>query len=205
MRRLEQFDLLKFIDPRLHFDQQSAQLFVAAERSSSWFDLLYTDENYQRWLLYLYCLLDPLSEKGIARVCTWLDLQPKYQYPLLDEMPRGCAALKAAERQSALRKEAKNSQIYHWFCGLSLEIILFLMARTGDEQVRKWISSYVTHLRGVRVVLNGNDLIGLGLQPGPHFHKVFLSLLDARLDGQISSREEEVAWVQREYLSGTTD
>ncbi len=201
LRRLEQFELLKFIDPRLHFNPQSAQLFVAAERSSSWFDLLYTGEEYQRWLVYLFCLLDSLSDKGVARVTRWLDLPLKYQQPLLEEMPRGRAALKDVCRLAKMRKNLPNSQIYHWFCGLSLEIILFLMARTSDERVRKWISQYVTHLRKVRGELDGHDLIKLGLKPGPHFHQVFLRLLDARLDGQISSREEEVALVRQEFLA----
>ncbi|HEY5674583.1 MAG TPA: CBS domain-containing protein [Malonomonas sp.] len=201
LRRLEQFELLKFIDPRLHFDQRSAQLFFAAERANSWFDLLYTGEKYQRWLVYFFCLLDPLSEKGVARVCQWLDLQPRYQQPLLEQMPRGRTALKIALRQSIQQKSAKNSEVFHWFNGLSLEIILFLMARTNDERVRKWISLYVTQLRKIKVVLDGKDLIALGLQPGPGFHQVFLALLDARLDGEISSRDDEVALVLREFSS----
>jgi tRNA nucleotidyltransferase (CCA-adding enzyme) len=199
LRRLEQFELLKSIDPRLHFDQHSAQMFVAAERANSWFDLLYTGESYQRWLVYFFCLLDQLSEKGVARVCLWLDLQPKYQLLLLEQMPQGRAALKAALRQSAIQKTAKNSEIYHWFCGLSLEIVLFLMAKIEDERVRKWISLYVTQLRKVRVILDGKDLIALGLRPGRGFHQVFLALLDARLDGEIVSREDEVALVRREF------
>ncbi len=200
LRRMGQFDLLKFIDSRLSFDQSSAQLFVAAERSCSWFDLLYTGEAYQRWLVYLFCLLDPLSEKGLARVCRWLGLQPKYQELLLNELPRGKQALQAAQRASQRCGTAKNSQIFAWFCGLSLEIILFLMARTAEDQVRKWISHYVTQLRNVEVLLDGHDLIALGLQPGKHFHQVFLSLLNARLDGEVSSRADEERLVQAQFL-----
>ncbi len=201
LRRMEQFDLLKFIDSRLSFDQASARLFVTAERSCSWFDLLYTGEDYQRWLVYLFCLLDPLSDKGLARVCRWLDLQPKYQEQLLTQLPSGGQALRVAQRQANSRGIASNSEIFHWFCGLSLEVILFLMARTADERVRKWISHYVTQLRNVQVILNGNDLIALGLQPGKHFHQVFLALLNARLDGTISSREDEERLVQERFVS----
>jgi tRNA nucleotidyltransferase (CCA-adding enzyme) len=191
LRRLEQFDLLKFIDPYLHFDQKTAQLIVAAEKSSSWFDLLYTGEEYRRWLLYLICLLSPLSPKGILRVCCWLDLQPKYQNLFLAQLPKGTKALKAAQFRAQSGNTPVNSEIYHWFNNLSLEMILFLMSRTENDQVRKWISQYVTSLRKVRVLLDGNGLIELGLQPGPHFHNVFLALLDARLNGQVRSLEEE--------------
>ncbi len=200
LRRMEQFDLLKFIDARLTFDQSSARLIVAAERACSWFDLLYTGERYHRWLAYLICLLEPLSEKGMARVCRWLDLQLRYRELLLEELPKGLYALRAAQRRSQSKRVASNSEIFHWFCGLSLEVILYLMARTADEQVRKWISQYVTHLRKVEVVLNGHDLIELGLRPGKHFHGVFLALLNARLDGEISSKTDEIEMVRSRFL-----
>jgi tRNA nucleotidyltransferase (CCA-adding enzyme) len=201
LRRLEQFDLLKFIDPYLHFDRKTAQLIVAAEKSSSWFDLLYTGEEYRRWLLYLICLLSPLSPKGILRVCCWLDLQPKYQNLFLAQLPKGTKALKAAQFRAQSGKIPENSEIYHWFNNLSLEMILFLMSRTENDQVRKWISQYVTSLRKVRVLLDGNALIELGLQPGPHFHNVFLALLDARLNGQVRSLEEEKDLVRGRFLA----
>jgi tRNA nucleotidyltransferase (CCA-adding enzyme) len=191
LRRLEQFDLLKFIDPRLHFGRKSAQMIVAAEKTSSWFDLLYTGEKYHRWLVYLFCLLNSLSEKGMLRVCRWLNLQPKYQELLLMQLPKGRRALKAAHYRAESGRTPKNSEIYHWFNGMSLELLLFLMAWTDDDQVRKWISQYVTTFRKVRVLLDGKGLIALGLEPGPYFHKVFLRLLDARLNGQISSLEDE--------------
>ncbi len=200
LRRLEQFDLLKFIDPHLRFDRKSAQMIVAAEKSSSWFDLLYTGEKYHRWLLYLLCLLSSLSHKGILRVCRWLDLQPKYQDLLLSQLQKGLQSLKLANFFAERGKPPKNSDIYHWFNGLSLEMILFLMSRTEHENVRKWISQYVTHLRKIRVLLDGNGLIDLGLQPGPHFHKVFLTLLDARLNGEIRTLEDEKSLVREQFV-----
>lgn len=200
LRRLEQFDLLKFIDPRLRFDQKSVQLFISAERASSWFDLLYTGESYHRWLLYLFCLLGTLSEKGMVRVCNWLCLQPKYQDLLLEQLPKGDKALRIASRRARQKSEPRNSEVYHWFSGLSLEMILFLMSLTNDERVGKWISNYVTHLRKVRVILDGKDLIELGLSPGPHFHDIFLCLHNARLDGEIRSVAEEKALVRDRFL-----
>ncbi|NOY13426.1 MAG: CBS domain-containing protein [Deltaproteobacteria bacterium] len=199
LRRLEQFDLLKFIDPHLHFDQKSAQLIVAAEKASSWFDLLYTGEDYHRWLLNLFCLLSRLSHKGLLRVCRWLDLQPKYRELLLTQLPNGKRALEAAHGCARSGRIPQNSEIYHWFSGFSLEMVLFLMAWTEDDQVRKWISQYVTKLRKVRAIIDGKGLIELGLQPGPHFHQVFLMLLDAHLNGQICSLAEEKALVRNRY------
>ncbi|MCK4502279.1 MAG: CBS domain-containing protein, partial [Desulfuromonadales bacterium] len=128
--RLDQFELLKFIDPQLRFEPQTASLFVAAERASSWFDLLYTGESYQRWLLYLFCLFDNLSEKGVNRVSSWLGVQPKDSVLLLEQLPKAKQLLKLIKQRRNERADPKNSEIYSWFDGLSVEVILYLMARS---------------------------------------------------------------------------
>ena len=202
LNRLEQFDLLKFIDPRLHFSQQTASLFVAAEQSSSWFDLLYTGEQYRRWLLYLLCLLDDLTEKGVARVTLWLGMQPKDRLLLNQQLPAAKRLLKLVRQRRSSPGEPKNSTIYFWLNDFSLEIILFLMARSENEQFRQWISLYMTDLRREKVILDGDALISLGLTPGRYFKDIFKALLEARLNGEIVTRDDEIALVQKNF-SGT--
>ncbi len=48
-------------------------------------------------------------------------------------------------------------------------------------------------------LLNGRDLIDLGLRPGPRFKDILTAVEDAQLDGQVSSREAALAWV-RQYV-----
>ena len=68
---------------------------------------------------------------------------------------------------------------------------MYLGARTFNEQVRRHVSLYITHLRHVRCELDGNSLRELGLTPGPHFGPIMKRLLSARLDGEVTSIEEE--------------
>ena len=46
-------------------------------------------------------------------------------------------------------------------------------------------------------LLTGNDLQGLGYQPGPLFSKILRSLEDAQLEGLVRSREEAIAFVAK--------
>ena len=94
--RLDQLDLLKFIDPQLSFSRPTASLFVAAERASSWFDLLYTGESYRRWLVYLFCLFDKMSEKGVIRVADWLGVSLQDRVLLFEQLPKAKQLLKDA-------------------------------------------------------------------------------------------------------------
>lgn len=46
-------------------------------------------------------------------------------------------------------------------------------------------------------LISGDDLIGLGLKPGPEFKEVLRSIEDAQLEGSIRTREEALAQVRR--------
>jgi tRNA nucleotidyltransferase (CCA-adding enzyme) len=197
--RLDQFNLLKFIDPQLRFDQHTASLFIAAERASSWFDLLYTGECYRRWLLYLFCLFENLSEKGINRVSEWLGMSSADRILILEQLPKAKQLLKLIKLRRIKKTNPQNSEIYSWFDGLAVEVILYLMACSDDENLRKWISLYMTDLRKEKVILNGRDLIALGFSPGWNFQNIFEVLLKARLNQEISSREEELLLVKQKF------
>jgi len=57
--------------------------------------------------------------------------------------------------------------------------------------VREHLSRYWETYRHVKPVLSGNDLKAMGYKPGPIFGEVLDTLRDMRLDGQLSSEEEE--------------
>ncbi len=200
LERLDQFELLKFIDPQLRFDRQTASLFVAAEQASSWFDLLYTEEIYRRWLVYLFCMFESIPDKGLVRVSAWLCVQPKVEVLLLEQLPRARQLLKAIKQRRNRHVTPQNSEIYAWFNGFSLEVILYLMARSENEVMRKWISLYVTKLRKEKIILNGADLIALGFSPGRQFQEIADFILQERLNTGTKSREEEIALVKTHFF-----
>lgn len=45
-------------------------------------------------------------------------------------------------------------------------------------------------------LLTGRDLISLGLTPGPRFGRLLEALLDAQLEGEVTSRDQALAWVR---------
>jgi poly(A) polymerase len=46
-------------------------------------------------------------------------------------------------------------------------------------------------------LLNGRDLIALGLPPGPRFKEILLALEEAQLEGRLYTREDALAWVRQ--------
>ena len=45
-------------------------------------------------------------------------------------------------------------------------------------------------------LIDGNDLIALGLAPGPKFREILGEVEEAQLDGRLCSRDEALAWVR---------
>jgi tRNA nucleotidyltransferase (CCA-adding enzyme) len=71
-----------------------------------------------------------------------------------------------------------------------------MMAKAKQDKAKKYISLYLTQLRTVKVELSGNDLKKMGIPPGPRYRKLLAELLDAKLDGRVRTREEEMAFVR---------
>jgi poly(A) polymerase len=46
--------------------------------------------------------------------------------------------------------------------------------------------------------LSGDDLIALGLNPGPHFRRLLDEVYDAQLEGRVTSRDQALEWVRRQ-------
>jgi tRNA nucleotidyltransferase (CCA-adding enzyme) len=68
--------------------------------------------------------------------------------------------------------------------------------------LRARLSEYLARWRFIEAELNGDDLLALGLPPGPNFARWLRGLRAARLDGRVSDRDGELsllrAWSQME-------
>jgi tRNA nucleotidyltransferase (CCA-adding enzyme) len=75
--------------------------------------------------------------------------------------------------------------------GLPIEVLLHLMAR-ADENSRRQFSIFVTNLSLVKSEIDGNDLKALGLKPCPLYREILDRIRDAKLDGRVVSKEDEL-------------
>jgi tRNA nucleotidyltransferase (CCA-adding enzyme) len=95
------------------------------------------------------------------------------------------------------------SEVYRLLAPYSGPAILVVWVATDSRGVRAHLSHYWETYRHVKPVLSGNDLKAMGYKPGPLFGEVLDALRDARLDGQLSSEEEERR-LAREMLKAAT-
>jgi tRNA nucleotidyltransferase (CCA-adding enzyme) len=75
---------------------------------------------------------------------------------------------------------------------------------TDSAQARAYVDKYRAEWRQVQAELNGNDLKALGLKPGPEFKEILTALRAQRLDGKITTRAQEEAFVQNWLKQGAS-
>ena len=95
-----------------------------------------------------------------------------------------------------------RSQMYEWLRDCSPQAIRASIIASDSPLVRQRFRLFLSKLRRLRPSLNGDDLRSLGLPPGPQMGQILKRLHAARLDGEVSTREEETALVQKLLTSG---
>jgi tRNA nucleotidyltransferase (CCA-adding enzyme) len=176
-------------------------LFAAAERALNWFELLYTEEECDPFLVRMLCLFNELPRRELKKTLVALEMKVGWQKIFNTEVVQAHKALVALTRATERSTVPVDSRIYRWLNPLSLETLTYLLALSKSEDVRRMISTYVTRLRHLRIKLDGHDLAAMGLPPGKQYAKILTALLDARIDGSVLSREDEIQWVKKRFLS----
>jgi tRNA nucleotidyltransferase (CCA-adding enzyme) len=72
-----------------------------------------------------------------------------------------------------------------------------MMAIAKNKAVKKSISHFFTDLRRTKLSLKGRDLKKMGLPPGPVYRQVMEAVLDARLDGTVKSKKDEIEFARQ--------
>ncbi len=67
---------------------------------------------------------------------------------------------------------------------------------TDSTPVRRWLKLYQDKLCHVRTTLTGRDLSEMGIPSGPTMKIILREVLNARLDGKVRNREDEIAIVK---------
>ncbi|MBI4297244.1 MAG: CCA tRNA nucleotidyltransferase [Chloroflexi bacterium] len=90
-------------------------------------------------------------------------------------------------------------RIYHHLHPFSPLTLRAVSLALGPGMPKGCIDLYLDRLRSLSPFLDGDDLRRMGVSPGPRLGRMLRALLEAKLEGKVSSREEEQALV-KEWL-----
>jgi tRNA nucleotidyltransferase (CCA-adding enzyme) len=197
LKRMKDFNLFHFLHPNFKFDEQAEAFFERIHHVLSWFDLLFLEEKYERWLIYFYGLIDFLKETEIEELCQRLAMNEKLKKRVIEGKLQADQALLQISSWINAERRPKRSEIYDVLAPLSTESRLFMMAKTTQVATRRFISLYFTQLKDTKPILRGTDLIQMGMKSGPSIKRALTDLLKARLDEQVMTRQDEMEYVSK--------
>jgi tRNA nucleotidyltransferase (CCA-adding enzyme) len=198
LRRMKDFDLLQFIHPGLRGTVEAERLFTGIGETLTWFRLLYLDLKIEKWYLYFLGLLDRIKDTAVEETLERLSVPARLRERMRQARVRYRDVLYVFNKEPGL----PPSRVYDLLAPLETEAVLLMMAKAKQETAKKYISLYLTHLRSVKVMLTGDDLKALGILPGPRYREILKELLDAKLDGLVRNRGEELEFARKK--SGIT-
>ncbi len=197
VEKMDKLGLLPFIHPKLRLTPSVKEIFSKIDEVLAWYDLLFMEEKAASWIIYMTALFKDIPTSEVQALSKRLSLPKRCARVFLE------AHKKTPHAARLLAKGLKDpSEIYTTLRSLALETILYTMAYSTHDEVKKAISLYLTQLRKVKTSLTGKDLVAMGLEPGPVFAEILENLKVASLRGKVSSKEEEIALVNKMLNEG---
>jgi tRNA nucleotidyltransferase (CCA-adding enzyme) len=136
--------------------------------------------------LYLALMAYKLDTEPTEQLIAYLQLNK-----VLSRILRDCQKIRAGI-EVLYEEILQPSAIYQVLNGYSEEALVANFIACGSAEARHNIRLYLDELRYVKTLLNGDDLVALGIKQGPSIKLLLGLLLDARLDGEVATREDEV-------------
>ena len=108
------------------------------------------------------------------------------------------------DRFQELLPGMKNSDIYEKLRGLSLESLHVArsMSSSANSGLSAQIDLYLNDLSQISMSVTGNDLLDMGIPEGAEMGRILSSIHKELLDGQVTSREEQVKLARKIFLGG---
>lgn len=90
------------------------------------------------------------------------------------------------------------SELYNMLSGLEPESVKAATIACRNKEISQLLEHYLSELRNMKSILNGDDLLCLGVSRGPEIGEMLQKLLNARLDAILKTREDEEQFVRRQ-------
>ncbi|GAB6887963.1 CBS domain-containing protein [Desulfothermus okinawensis JCM 13304] len=195
IKRMESFDILYKIHPVLKLNNKKIEVLEGVKKVLDWYGLLYTSPTPRRWVVFFLGLTYESSTAEISSVASRLNLSKTQLEQLIGVVEQlRVVNHKLYEYQ---KQDGPLSELYFILSPVPVEGILFLMASSKLEKVRKIISLYLSKLKDVTIDITGYDLKDMGIPPGPRYGYILKEVLRAKIDGKAPHRDAQLDLVRK--------
>ncbi|MBM4446728.1 MAG: CCA tRNA nucleotidyltransferase [Chloroflexi bacterium] len=175
-RRAEELGVLRQLHPSLKGDGWLSKMFTKARQ---------VDIRGSFSALYLCLLIYNLAEKGNEEFISHLN------FPKTSSQAMRHTLQVKAKLHNLANPQLKPSDIYQSLHGYSAQAIKANALASESSIASQHLHLYLTKLRYIKPLLNGEDLKKMGIPAGPKIGEILGKILKARLDGEVRTRKDE--------------
>ncbi|NLE44341.1 MAG: CBS domain-containing protein [Chloroflexi bacterium] len=189
LSRLDQLGILRHIQSDLRYDNWIEEKYTAVRRdldTAAW----YASDSSPQAFLHMALLVYRLDSESLDQFIERLHIRR-------DEAQALRQSLDLRQILPALRTAKLPSEIDSLLSPYPASVLAIHWIAVDDALTRQRLLRYQFEWRHVQSEITGEDLIGMGLHPSPQFGSLLRAVRAARLDGQVSSREEEIDMVRK--------
>ncbi len=191
--RLAQLKLLRFLHRRLCYTKNVKRMVAAVPKALAWWARRFPVSVIDRPIVYLMALSNESSAVVVAALIRRLALSREQAKKVSAVGRRVDRALKRLTNKETVRP----SQVHRLLADFSDEALVLFLAKQVSAQhgvrlslLKRQLVAYMKN-RTMKTLLTGRDLQAMGLEPGPEYKTILGKLLDARIDGMITTEAEE--------------
>jgi len=177
LRQLEEIGVLKQFNSSLRFGKEASKEFIKA-RSYNTADQLYS--------LYLCLLIYPLSNSEVEQFIH------RFNIPLISAGAMKDTIKLKGKLHLLTDPSIKHSIIYSLLNQYDVLAIYANSITSELPAIHTNVELFLSRLRNIKTDIKGEELIKLGIPAGPVLGRILKAVHRARLDGEVSNREEEL-------------
>ena len=188
--RLQEFRLMPCIHAKLHAKPQVQKIFESVETILTWFTVEHPDTAIKRWLVYGLAWFESLGSLELTKTWKRLGFPQGHIKTSGDYLSAQSTCMRTLNRKTLAPSEG-----YALLSAWPNELVVFLMAKaqlkSTTQRAMDRIREYLTTWQHCSIALTGHDLEDMGLPKGPAFRRVLDTIFNAKLDGMVSTEEDE--------------
>lgn len=197
LKILKKYGMLVCISENLAIHAHKEEQFNALEKLYGKYQNMFKTQLYL-WKARFVLLMADYNHAEYTKTLAKLNVEDNLKEQLLSIYSK----VKVADRRTGFLKEAKPSEIYSILKGLSGEELLVLGAILGKKA--DYVENFIEKYQFTKPFLSGKDLIKMGIPASPLLGNILEELMQAHLNGEVTTKEQEEEFVRIRYKRSQT-
>ena len=194
-KRLDELGLLAEVHPLLALNDEKREMADRMRRVLEWYMRMYLPEVPDLLMLMVIALCRKARGPEVEEVLDRLQFSDKRKRETLLVRSAIMAVRQGMQRWE--KTDGPMSDLHRMLSKAPLEALLYLLAREDKPDQHEKLTRYIYLGRQMKADINGDDLIRMGVAPGPRIGHILDEVLAAKMDDEDLGRDEQLTLAGR--------